>query len=206
MRLKAPSSGRYCCAVCAAHSQSHLETWAALSPLYADDLQVLSHFSLSQESLRDAVSRLEACVAGIKHWITQNHLKINDRKTEFLPIVLRSTRHQLLGLSLAGGDASVAAVSTARNLGANPTTHIEVTVNNSNIVKSCYFQLQHIARISRYLPRKTKEWVVNALVTSRLDYCNSLMHGTTQHNLDKLYRACRTRQQDLLPERPSLIT
>ena len=30
--------------------------------------------------------------------------------------------------------------------------------------------------------------MVNALLTSRLDYCKSLMHGTTQHNLDKLQR------------------
>ena len=45
---------------------------------YADDLQVFSHFSLSQESLRDALSRLEACVSEIKHWMTQNYLTIND--------------------------------------------------------------------------------------------------------------------------------
>ena len=55
-------------------------------------------------------------------------------------------------------------------------------------MKSRYFQLHHIARISRYPSRKSKERVVNALVTSRLDYCNSLMHGTTQHSLDKLER------------------
>ena len=139
---------------------------------YADDLQVFSHLSLSQESLRDALSRLEACAAQIKHWMTHNYLQMNDQKTEFLP------RHLLLGLSLTVGDVSVAAVSTVRNLGAHFTSHMEMTVNTSNIVKSCYFQLHHIARLNRYLPRKTKERVVNALVTSRLGYCNSLMHGT----------------------------
>ena len=74
------------------------------------------------------------------------------------------------------------------HVGTHLTTHVELTVNTSNTVKSCYFQLHLIARISRYLPRKAKERVVNALVISRLDYCNSLMHGTTQHNLDKLQR------------------
>ena len=98
--------------------------------------------------------------------MTPNYLKMNDQKTEFLPIVPRSARHLLLGLSLTVGDASVAAVSTVRNLGADLTTHMDMTVNTSNIVKSCYFQLHHITRFNRYLPRKTKERVVNAPVTS----------------------------------------
>ena len=133
---------------------------------YADDLQVFSHLNLSQESLRDALSRLEACVAEINHRMIQNYLKMNDQKTEFLSIVPRSVRHLLLGLSLTVGDASVAAVSTVRSLGTHLTTDMEMTVNTSNIVKSCCFQLHHVTRISRYLPRKTKEWVVNELVTS----------------------------------------
>ena len=155
---------------------------------YADDLPVFSHFSLSHESLQDTLSRLEACITEIKHWMTQNYPKMNDQKIKFLPIVPRSAQHLLLGLSLTVGDASVATVSMVRNLGAHLTTHMEMTVNTSNIVKSYYFQLHHIARFNRYLPRKTKERVVNALVTSRLDYCKALMHGTTQDNLDKLQR------------------
>ena len=115
-------------------------------------LQVFSHFSLSHESLRNALSRLEACVAEIKHWMTQNYLKVNDQKTEFLPIVPRSARQLLLGPSVTGGDASVAAVSTVRNLGAHLPTHVEMAANTSNIVKSCYFQLHLIARFKTYLP------------------------------------------------------
>ena len=53
----------------------------------ADDLQVFLHLFLSQQSLLDALSRLEACVPEIKHWMTHNYLKMNDQKTEFLPIV-----------------------------------------------------------------------------------------------------------------------
>ena len=100
---------------------------------YVDDLQIFSRFSLSQESLRDVLSGLESCVAEIKHWITQNYLKMNDQQTEFLPIVPRPARHLLLGLSLTVGDASVAAVSTVRNFGAHLTTHMEMTVNTSTL-------------------------------------------------------------------------
>ena len=55
--------------------------------------------------------------------MTQNYLKMDDQKTQFLPIVPRSARHLLLGLSLTVGDASVAAVSTVRSLGVHFTNH-----------------------------------------------------------------------------------
>lgn len=155
---------------------------------YADDLQILLHFQLNPESLLNALQRLEACVAEIKTWMTTNYLNMNEEKTEFLPIVPRSVRHLLEGLSITVGGISVAAVSQVRNLGAILDSHMEMTTNTSLIVKACYFHLHHIAKINKYLPRKTKERVVNAMVTSRIDYCNALLYGTTGKNLDKLQR------------------
>ena len=48
----------------------------------------------------------------------------------------------------------------------------------------------HLATIikSRYLKRATTEWIVNALITSRLDYCNSLLFGTSANNINRLQR------------------
>ena len=40
----------------------------------------------------------------------------------------------------------------------------------------------------RYLPVTTKERVVNAIITSRLDYCNSLLYGTCVNNIARLQR------------------
>ena len=53
---------------------------------YADALEVFSHFSLGQESLRDALSRLEACVVEIKHWMTQNYLKVMTKRPNSVPL------------------------------------------------------------------------------------------------------------------------
>ena len=63
-----------------------------------------------------------------------------------------------------------------------------MSTNTCMIVKARYFQLHHITQISRYLHQKTRELVVNAMITCRLDYCNSLLYGSTQQNLDKLQR------------------
>ena len=52
----------------------------------------------------------------------------------------------------------------------------------------CAFLLRHINQVSRYLPTTTKEHVVNAIITSGLDYCNSLLYGPTVNNIARLQR------------------
>ena len=58
--------------------------------------------------------------------------------------------------------------------------------NVAILVKSCYFHMYHIGQIWKILPRKTIERVVNAMITSRIDYCNALLYGTSNKNLVKL--------------------
>ena len=57
-----------------------------------------------------------------------------------------------------------------------------------NTVNACTFDLRHINQISRFLPKPTKERVVNAIITSRLDYCNALLYGTSVVNIACLQR------------------
>jgi hypothetical protein len=155
---------------------------------YADDLQLLITFSLNPASLLDALRRLEACIAEIKAWMAANYLKVNDEKTEFLPVVPRSARSLLDGLTINVGGITVAAVDSVRNLGAHLDCHMDMAANISMTIKSCYFHLRHVGQIRKFLPKKTMERVVNAMITSRIDYCNSLLYGTTDKNLARLQR------------------
>ena len=58
----------------------------------------------------------------------------------------------------------------------------------SHVISACSYHLGNINHISRYLPTTTKERVINALITSRLDYCNSLLYNTSANNLSRLQR------------------
>ena len=60
--------------------------------------------------------------------------------------------------------------------------------NVAILLKSCYFHMYHIGQIRKFLPRKTIERVVSAMITSRIDYCNVLLYGTSGKNLVKLQR------------------
>ena len=56
----------------------------------------------------------------------------------------------------------------------------------NNVCKSCFYHLRNIKCIRKYLSKSATESLVHALVSSRLDYCNSLLYGLPSKTLHKL--------------------
>ena len=56
----------------------------------------------------------------------------------------------------------------------------------NSVVKSAFYQLRNIARIKKYLSPKTIWLLVHAFVSSKLDFCSSLLYGIPKHLLRKL--------------------
>ena len=54
--------------------------------------------------------------------------------------------------------------------------------------RSINFNLYSIGKIRKYLDRPTVEKLVNAIITSRLDYCNSLMFGIPKDLMSQLQK------------------
>ena len=49
----------------------------------------------------------------------------------------------------------------------------------SNISRTCYFELRRLASIRRFLSSTATATLVSAFVLSRIDYCSSLLFGST---------------------------
>ena len=58
----------------------------------------------------------------------------------------------------------------------------------SNICKSVRYQLRNIGFIRKYLSRSATEKIVHALISSRLDFGNALLHNLPQSQLSKLQK------------------
>ena len=58
----------------------------------------------------------------------------------------------------------------------------------SKFASFCSYYIYNIRRIRKYLSRGVCETLVNALITSRLDYCNSLLYGSPSSLLARLQR------------------
>ena len=63
-----------------------------------------------------------------------------------------------------------------------------VYINITKTCRSAFFHLHNIRRVRKYLSIESAEKLVHAFITSRLDYCNSLLYGLPHCALTKLQR------------------
>ena len=58
----------------------------------------------------------------------------------------------------------------------------------SNISQTCYFELRRLASIRRFLTSTATATLASAIVLSRIDYCSSLLFGSTHDVTSHLQR------------------
>ena len=76
-----------------------------------------------------------------------------------------------------------------RNLGVFFDSGLNFRQHISQVSSSCFYHIRDLKRIKRSLPPALARQIAVALVTSKLDYCNSLLHEIPAKDLQKLQRA-----------------
>ena len=72
---------------------------------------------------------------------------------------------------------------SVKNLGVIMDAKNSIQRHLANLCRICYYHLQELRRVRKYLNHETAVQMANALVSSRLDYCNSLLYNTKRHIL-----------------------
>ena len=144
---------------------------------YADDIQLYVEYDPAVPGAREeAIRRLEACIKEILIWMSIRMLKLNDDKTE---MVIFCSKHHL-------GQYVIKPVSHVRNLGVQMDDHLSMISQVTAICAACNFQLYRLSSVRRYLTVDATKNAVQALITSRLDYCNSLLLNLTTSQIARL--------------------
>ncbi|KAK6191023.1 hypothetical protein SNE40_002773 [Patella caerulea] len=154
--------------------------------IYADDTQL--YVALTPDDESKQIIKLEKCIDNVKNWMKNNFLKLNDDKTELLKI---GTDHRLSTIStncVKVGGAVIHPSNSVRNLGVKFDKNFDMKEHVSNMCKSANFQLYNIGRIRNFIDTDTSKLLVNSLVTSRLDYCNSLLFNLPSLQLNRLQK------------------
>ena len=76
--------------------------------------------------------------------------------------------------------SSVAPVNLAQLLGVHLDSELRMTNHISRTVSTCFYQLRRLKGIRKSLPLESAKTLVSSFVTSRLDYCNGVLAGSTQ--------------------------
>ena len=84
-----------------------------------------------------------------------------------------------LPTSITIGNAQVHFKESVKNLGFTIDCRLTINAHVSNIARSSYFELRRFAFIRRFLTSTATAALVSAFAYSRIDYCNSLMFGST---------------------------
>ena len=135
----------------------------------------------------DTLDAIMRCLFDIRSWMIRNKLKINDDKTEFLVISSRRASSRT-DFSINIGDAVIKPSSSCRNLGVIFDNNLMLDKHISNVCRSTLFHLRNIGLIRAFITQSAAEQLVHSLVTSRLDYCNSLLYGLPDSLLNRLQR------------------
>ena len=155
--------------------------------LYADDTQMYLSFKPSiPNSKSDCTARIEKCINEINIWMTRNLLKLNSNKMEF---ILFGTRQQLFkvdDISFQISNDTVKPLNHVRNLGYVMDSFLKNGPHVNKITSSCYCKLHDIAKIRPSIDTKSAQLLTQALILSCIDYCNSLLAGFPQYQIDKL--------------------
>jgi len=148
---------------------------------YADDIQLF--ISICQSSATADLQTLESALADLSPWFSLICLALNPSKSDAFILGTHQRNSTLSNISHINVVGSIIPLSDSVKL-------LDVTLDKSltfkkhanQVSQSCYYHLIAL----RHIDTHTVSLIDHALISSRLDYCNSVLYGAPQHATHKL--------------------
>ena len=152
---------------------------------YADDIQVF--ISVSKSNSPDRVSRLEAALIHLTSWFYHNGLALNPEKSKAILFGTHSRNKSLNSITQVEVNGSPIPISdNIKLLGVTLDSSLALNKHVCLICQSCQYHIRALHHIRPILDANTARLVRHALVSSRLDYANSIMYGMSKSLTNKL--------------------
>ena len=158
--------------------------------IYANDTQI--YFSIKPTTATECIRRVEDYLSSVHQWMTSNFLKLNSDKTEVLLIgtYQQLSKYRINSISVAGIQVTLQQ-TPVRNLCVVFDANMSMVSHVSSVIKSVTYHTRNVSKIRKYLTVDSAKGLVNSVITSHLDYCNSLLAGICKGQWDRLERAHR---------------
>ncbi len=148
---------------------------------FANDTQLYLSFHPDDPTI---ASRISACLTDIYCWMKDHHLQLKLAKTELLVVSANPSFHHNFTFQL--GSSAITPSKTANNLGVMIDDQLTFSDHIAKSIRSSRFVLFNTKKIRSFLSEHATQLLVQALVLSRLDYCNALLAGLPDSSIKPL--------------------
>lgn len=153
---------------------------------YADDITLYVKLISSGKESRDMLLK---CISAVQHWFLSNGLLINASKSELIDIgsatQLRTTAPES---SYTVADEAITPSNKLKILGVVLDNRMSFDAHVAEVCRSCSFHTRALQHIRKHIDFHTAKAIACSTVGSRLDYCNSILAGISEYNLNRLQR------------------
>ena len=135
----------------------------------------LSYISKVME--RAVVIRLTACVKAINDWMSSSRLKLNPTKTEVLWL---GSSQQLSQISII--DIPLQSTTTVGEFARDfINSKWSLSAHVAALCRTGFYHLRQLRPMLRSLTHEAARTLIQAFISSRLDYCNSLLYDVSDN-------------------------
>jgi hypothetical protein len=154
---------------------------------YADDTQLF--ISLHSNDIQDSVKRLEECLLSLYSWFCHNGLSLNADKSEVILLGTSRRKQSYANFSSINiTDSTINLSKSIKLLGVTLDNSLSLDTHVAAVCKSSWYHLRALKHIRNAINKDTAKSIGHALVSSRLDYANAVLYGTSNKNFQKLQR------------------
>ncbi len=161
-----------------------LQNSGAFFHFYADDTQL--YISFPPNLSRTPLSLLSSTLDLVHTWFTNNRLCLNPSKTEYIIIGSSYQRSKISSTSISIAGNLIKPVSSARNLGIIFDSDLSLRKQISSICQTSFYHIRQLRQIRSSIDLNSATILANALVHSKLDYCNSLYYSLPNSSIHRL--------------------
>ena len=130
------------------------------------------------------VDEVPKCFRHIEQWMTHHYLQLNAGKTE---VIVFGTPGLLSQLQIQGvflsSNTCIRLSPVVKNLGFRLDNTLSMKKQVSHVKKVCFHKLRQIARMRYFLSTKQLTILIQAVITTSLDYCNTL-HSCSLYRIE----------------------
>ena len=159
---------------------------------YADDTQIYISVDPTQSNVNNAIEQIEACLDELRQWMSRNYLKLNNAKTEVIVVGSKQQRSKVNITEVRVGDTMVTPTDSVTNLGVIIDENLSMDKHIAKVSRAVCISIRNIGMIRKHINQPVAELLTHVLITSRLDACNSLLHGLNKTQLIRLQRLQNT--------------